>query len=74
MAIGCSELEQILVKAFPDGKVEVIDLAGDMEHYAIKVISSRFIGRSRIECHKMVYEVLKNREIHALQIKTCVEG
>ena len=53
--------------------VEIQDLAGDGNHYSATVSSSRFIGKSKIEQHKIVYAALKGKmgnELHALAIKT----
>ena len=53
--------------------VEIQDLAGDGNHYSATVTSSKFLGKSKIEQHKMVYNSLKGKmgnELHALAIKT----
>ena len=69
------ELETMITKAFPEAKVEIIDLAGDDNHYSLIITSNRFSGISRIDQHKMVYEALDGKmgnELHALTIKTLV--
>ncbi len=76
MTIKKDELETMIIKAFPDAKVEIIDLMGDDNHYSLKIISNRFSGISRIEQHKMVYEALNGKmgnELHALTIKTLIK-
>tara|TARA_B100001540_G_C15511593_1_gene508307 strand:+ start:179 stop:424 length:246 start_codon:yes stop_codon:yes gene_type:complete len=73
MAMNLSEIESLIKEAMPDAKVEIQDLAGDGNHYSATVISSQFLGKSKIEQHKMVYNSLKGRmgnELHALAIKT----
>ena len=75
MTIKKEELETMITKAFPEAKVEIIDLAGDDNHYSLIITSNRFSGISRIDQHKMVYEALDGKmgnELHALTIKTLV--
>ena len=73
MAMDLTEIEKLIKEAFPDASVKIDDLAGDGNHYSATVISSQFIGKSKIEQHKMVYESLKGKmgnELHALALKT----
>ena len=73
MAMDLSEIESLIKEAMPDAKVEIQDLAGDGNHYSATIISSKFVGKSKIEQHKMVYSSLKGKmgnELHALAIKT----
>lgn len=75
MTIKIEELETMITEAFPEAKVEIIDLAGDDNHYSLIITSNRFSGISRIDQHKMVYEALDGKmgnELHALTIKTLV--
>ena len=75
MTIKKEELETMIIQAFPEAKVEIIDLAGDDNHYSLIITSKRFFGISRIDQHKMVYEALDGKmgnELHALTIKTLV--
>jgi|TARA_B100001250_G_scaffold412371_1_gene443387 stress-induced morphogen len=75
MTIKKEELETMIIQAFPEAKVEIIDLAGDDNHYSLIITSKRFSGISRIDQHKMVYEALDGKmgnELHALTIKTLV--
>lgn len=67
------EIESLLATAFPQGKVELVDLAGDNDHYSVTVTSEQFRGKSRVVQHKMVYDALNGAMIntlHALQVKT----
>ena len=70
-------LDEKLIKAsIPDALVEIHDLAGDGNHYSATVSSSSFVGKSKIEQHKIVYASLKGKmgnELHALEIKTKVK-
>lgn len=73
MAISISELRQLLNDAFPDASIDVVDLAGDNDHYQASITSQQFIGKSRIQQHQMVYQALKGKmgdELHALALKT----
>ena len=73
MAMDLKEIEKFIKEAMPDASIEIQDLAGDGNHYSATVISSKFVGKSKIEQHKMVYNSLKGRmgnELHALAIKT----
>ena len=73
MAMNLKEIEKLIKESIPDALVEIQDLAGDGNHYSATISSSEFIGKSKIEQHKMVYASLKGRmgnELHALAIKT----
>jgi stress-induced morphogen len=73
MAMSLTEIETLIREAFPGAHVEVKDLAGDGNHYAAKVITSAFKGKTRVRQHRMVYEALKGRmggELHALALTT----
>jgi len=70
-----SEIETLILQAFPDADVTITDLAGDGDHYAAHVVSAAFSGKSRVQRHKMVYASLGGRmggELHALQLTTDV--
>lgn len=68
------EIKKRLEAAFPQGKVDVLDLTGTEDHYEVYVKSSKFEGLSRIEQHQTVMKVfdeeLKTGEVHALSIRT----
>ena len=73
MAMNLKEIEQHIKEALPDAKIDIQDLAGDGNHYSATIMSSQFVGKSKIEQHKMVYNSLKGKmgnELHALAIKT----
>ena len=73
MALAQSELEAMIREALPDAKIEIQDLAGDSNHYAAKIISSAFEGKSRVQQHQMVYAALKGKmggDLHALALTT----
>jgi stress-induced morphogen len=73
MPIKQSDLESLIKKSFPSAKVEIIDLAGDDDHYSVTIIDQCFAGKSRVAQHKMVNEALKDclgGQLHAMQLKT----
>ncbi len=75
MAMAAADIEALIVAALPGAQVEITDLAGDGDHYAARVTSAMFTGKSRVAQHKLVYEALGGRmggALHALQLTTAV--
>ena len=75
MAMAASEIERLIRNDFPDAEITIEDLRGDGDHYAAYVVSSAFIGKSRVQQHQMVYGALQGRmggELHALAPQTSV--
>lgn len=73
MAMDPSELENLIKAAFPDAEVSIEDLAGDGDHYAARVTSEAFRGKTRVQQHQMVYNALQGRmgeQLHALALQT----
>jgi stress-induced morphogen len=73
MPLEKNELQTMLGDAFPDAEIRINDLAGDNDHWALEITSEEFIGKNRIQQHKMVYAALKGKmggELHALQLST----
>ena len=71
------ELRERIQAALPGAQVSVQDLTGGGDHFRAEVESDRFAGLSRIEQHKLVYDVFGNEvggPIHALSIKTSTPG
>jgi stress-induced morphogen len=67
------ELEQRIQAAIPDSQAQVEDLTGGGDHFRATVVSSAFEGRSRLEQHRLVYDVFGDEvggPIHALSITT----
>mgnify|MGYP005730761973 FL=1 len=76
MPMSAQQIKNFIEEALPDSKVEIEDLKGDGDHYIATVISKSFLGKTRVEQHKMVYDSLKGRmgsELHALKLKTITE-
>ncbi len=73
MAMGAGEIEQMIREAFPDASIEIDDLRGDGDHYAARIVSDAFTGKSRVQQHQLVYKALKGKmgnELHALALQT----
>ncbi|MEW4449804.1 BolA family transcriptional regulator [Qipengyuania sp. JC766] len=73
MPMSAAEIEGMIKAALPDAEVEITDLKGDGDHYAARVVSPAFAGKSRVAQHKMVYGALDGKMggvLHALQLTT----
>ena len=73
MAMRAVEIEEMIREAFPDASIEIDDLRGDGDHYAAKIVSGAFTGKSRVQQHQLVYKALKGKignELHALALQT----
>ena len=76
MPMTQKQIEMLIKESIPGSKVTIEDLRGDGDHYSATVISKTFIGKNKIQQHKMVYDSLKGRmgkELHALMLKTKTE-
>ena len=75
MAMSATEIETLIRAALPDADVTVEDLAGDGDHYAARIVSESFRGRSRIQQHQMVFSALGGRmggALHARALQTSI--
>ena len=73
MPIAADTIVAMIQQGIPDATVEMIDLAGDGDHWAARVVSESFRGQSRVERTRRVYAALGGRmggELHALQLTT----
>ncbi len=73
MGMSAKEIETLVLEAFPDAQLKLVDLAGDNDHYELRVSSEQFRGKSRVAQHQMVYAALKGKmggTLHALALKT----
>ena len=76
MPMTAQQIKSFIKEALPDSRVEIEDLKGDGDHYSATVTSKSFLGKTRVEQHKMVYDSLKGRmgsQLHALKLKTLME-
>jgi stress-induced morphogen len=72
-----SELEERIAKALPGAEVSVEDLTGGGDHFRAEVVSAGFEGLTRIQQHKLIYDVFGDEvggPIHALSIRTSTPG
>lgn len=75
MPMEAADIEKMIKDALPDAEVVITDLAGDGDHYAARVTSAAFAGKSRVQQHQLVYSALKGNMggvLHALQLETVV--
>ena len=76
MAISAEKIKELIRKEFPEADIEIIDTAGDSNHYSATITAQEFKGKSRVEQHKMVYKALegamdgKSGILHALALQT----
>lgn len=65
-------IRQMIENGIP-GSMVTVD--GDGTHFQAMVVSEKFLGKSMVQQHQMVYKTLGNkmgREIHALSIQTYI--
>lgn len=75
MPMDAEAIKARIEQALPDAEVMMIDLAGDGDHWAARVTSAAFIGKSRIAQHKLVYAAIgadMGGALHALALQTFV--
>ena len=73
MPMAAAEIERMIREAIPDAQVTIEDLRGDGDHYAARVVSATFRGKTRVQQHQMVYQALRGRmgnELHAMALQT----
>ena len=70
---SADELKQRIEASIPGARAEVEDLTGGGDHFRATVTSPAFAGLSRIEQHRLVYDVFGEEvggPIHALSLRT----
>jgi stress-induced morphogen len=70
---SASELKQRIEAAIPGAHAEVEDYTGGGDHFSASVTAAAFEGCSRIEQHRLVYEIFGSEiggPIHALALRT----
>jgi acid stress-induced BolA-like protein IbaG/YrbA len=71
--VTTDEIKHRIETGLPDSRAEV---TGDGHHFRAEVVSPAFTGLSRIQQHKLVYEIFGSElgdRIHALSLKTTTE-
>jgi stress-induced morphogen len=74
---SAENLKRRIETALPGSMADVEDLTGGGDHFRAEIVSDRFEGLSRIEQHRLVYDVFGDEvggPIHALSIKTSTPG
>jgi stress-induced morphogen len=69
------QIKQRIEAAIAGADAEVEDYTGGGDHFRVTVTAQAFAGRSRIEQHRLVYEIFGAEiggAIHALSLKTQV--
>lgn len=78
MAMSAEDISALILDSIPDAEIEMIDLAGDNNHWKAIIVSEAFRGKSRVAQHQLVYAALKgnmdgpNGLLHALALETRV--
>ena len=73
MSMTKEEIVDHIKSSISNALITIEDLRGDGDHYSVTISSKSFVGKSKIEQHKIVYNSLKGKmgnELHALAIKT----
>jgi stress-induced morphogen len=68
-----TDLKARIESALPGAQATVEDLTGGGDHFRAEVVSDQFAGLSRIQQHKLIYDVFGDEiggAIHALSLKT----
>ena len=67
------DIRQRIESSIPGASAEVEDYTGGGDHFRARVTAAVFAGRSRIEQHRLVYDIFGTEiggPIHALSLKT----
>ncbi len=70
---SAAELKERIEGALPGASAQVEDLTGGGDHFRAEIVSDRFDGLSRIDRHRLVYDIFGDEvggPIHALSLKT----
>ncbi len=70
---SAEDISQRIEASIPGARAEVDDYTGGGDHFRAIVTAAAFAGRSRIEQHRLVYEIFGAEiggPIHALSLKT----
>ena len=73
MPMAADQIETLIREGIPDAEIEIVDLAGDGDHYEARVVSESFRGLPLVRQHQRVYQALGGRmgtELHALKLST----
>ncbi len=74
---SAEELKERIETGLPGAEANVEDLTGGGDHFRAEVVSERFSGLTRVQRHRLVYDVFGDEvggPIHALSLKTSTPG
>jgi stress-induced morphogen len=72
---SADEIKQRIEAALPGASADVEDWTGGGDHFRATIVAPQFAGLSRIQQHRLVYDVFGNEiggPIHALSLKTAI--
>ncbi len=67
------EIERLILARLPGSEVAVSDMTGSGDHFEIRVTSVLFRGKSLLEQHRMLHDILEEEmkdRIHAVKYRT----
>lgn len=70
-------VKKLITEKLSDASVEVADMTGTRDHLEIKVQSSAFSGKSLLQQHQMVMDILRDAlagPVHAVKLKTSTKA
>ena len=73
MPMSADEITKRITAAIADADIHLEDLAGDNDHWKVTVKSAMFVGKSRVEQHRMVNAAFGadlGTTLHALAVVT----
>ncbi len=76
MPMSAEEITSRIQTALPDAEITLTDLAGDNDHWQVRVVSAAFAGKSRVEQHRMVNAAFGadlGTTLHALAVSTQIK-
>ena len=71
--LSADDIRRRIEASIPGASAEVEDYTGGGDHFRATVTAAAFAGRSRIEQHRLVYDIFGAEiggPIHALSLKT----
>lgn len=77
MPMAGDEIIRRIRLALPDAEIDLMDLAGDDDHWEAVVRSAAFRGVPRVRQHQMVYRAIgedMGGRLHALKLTTAALG
>lgn len=66
-------VKKLITEKLQDAKVEVTDMTGTRDHLEILVASDAFAGKSLLQQHQVVMDILREAlsgPVHAVKLKT----